>query len=107
MTDATADPPADPQAAEAGAPLRLAHTDWLHHRLTITGPGDAIAALRVSAAGAGSIPWQLDLDGMAEDWFHLLVAPPAGQTRQLSAAGARVLAGQLREAGGSPAPAPG
>ena len=98
MTDATADPPADPQAAEAGAPLRLAHTDWLHHRLIVTGPDDAIAALQDLATGAGSIPWQLDLDGMAEDWFHLLVAPPAGQPRQLSAAGARVLVGQVREA---------
>ncbi len=98
MTAATAGLLSDPQAAEAGAPLRLAHTDWLHHRLTIDGPDDAIAALRAGAAGAGSIPWQLDLDRMAEDWFHLLVAPTAGQSRRLSAAGARVLAAQLREA---------
>ena len=98
MTYATAEPLSDPQPADAGAPLRLAHTDWLHHRLTITGTDDTIAGLRVAAAGAGSIPWQLDLDQIAEDWFHLLVAPPAGQPRQLSAAGARVLAGQLRGA---------
>ena len=86
MTGATADsaqeiatPALDPQAAEAGAPLRPPHTDWLHHRLTISGPDEAIAAFQASAAGAGAIPWQLDLDRMAEDWFHLLVAPAAGQ----------------------------
>ena len=95
---ANVDPLSDPQATEANAPLRLAHTDWLYHRLTISGPDDALAALRASAAGAGVIPWQLDLDRMAEDWFHLLVAPPAGPSRGLSAASARILAAQLREA---------
>ena len=54
-----------------------------------------MAAFRVAAAGAGTIPWQLDLGSLEEDWFHLLVNPahPA-----LSLAGARMLAGQLREA---------
>ena len=95
---ANVDPLSDPQATEADAPLLLPHTDWLHHRLTISGPDDALAAFRASAAGAGLIPWQLDLDRMAEDWFHLLVAPPDGQRARLSAAGARILAAQLREA---------
>ena len=98
MTAATADPLSDPQATEADAPLRLAHTDWLHHCLTVSGPEEATAAFRDSAAGAGVIPWQLDLDRMAEDWFHRLLAPPAGQLRNVSAAGARILAGQLRDA---------
>ena len=39
-----------------GAPLRLAHTDWLHHRLTVAGPNDAVAAFRAAAAGAGEHP---------------------------------------------------
>ena len=38
------------------APLRLAHTDWMHHRLVVTGPDAALAAFRVAAAGAGVIP---------------------------------------------------
>jgi hypothetical protein len=80
---------------EPNAPLRLAHTDWLHHRLRIAGPVTELAALREAAAGAGTIPWHLDLDGMEEDLFHLLVVRAA---RRLSLAGARILAGQLRAA---------
>jgi hypothetical protein len=37
---------------------------------------------------------------MEEDVFHLLAVPPSSQPRTLSVAGARVLAGQLREAVG-------
>jgi hypothetical protein len=80
------------------APLRLAHPDWLYHRLTVTGPPSAVAALEQTAAGAGVIPWQLDLDRLAEDLFHVLVAPPPPHRRRLSAAGARILADQLRAA---------
>jgi hypothetical protein len=86
--------------ARLPAPMRLAHTDWLHHRLAVTGPADQLAALRHAAAGSGVIPWQLDLDRMEEDLFHLLVAPPPPQPRTLSVAGARVLAGQLSDAVG-------
>jgi hypothetical protein len=88
------------KAERRAAPMRLAHTDWLHHRLAIVGPAAQIAGFRHAAAGAGVIPWQLDLDRMEEDVFHLLAAPPAPQRRTLSVAGARVLAGQLREAVG-------
>jgi hypothetical protein len=84
------------EAVRWTAPMRLAHTDWLHHRLTIIGATDRLTAFRRAAAGAGSIPWQIDLGRMEDDIFHLLVAPP----RTLSVAGARVLAGQLREAVG-------
>ena len=73
------------------------HTDWLFHRLTITGPAGAVADLRATAAGAGTIPWPLDLDGLEEDWLHLLVAPPAPHRRTLSLEGARRLASELRE----------
>jgi hypothetical protein len=82
------------------APMRLAHTDWLHHRLAIIGAPDQLAAFRRAAAGAGIIPWQLDLGRVEEDVFHLLAAPPSSQPRTLSVAGARVLAEQIREAVG-------
>ena len=78
--------------------LRSVHTDWLHHRLHITGTSGDIAALRHAAAGAGIIPWQLDLDRAEEDFFHLLVAPAAPQQRSLSLDGARILSRQLRDA---------
>jgi hypothetical protein len=90
--------------APGGEPLRLSHTDWLHHRLLITGPDADLAALRTAAAGAGTVPWQLDFDRVGEDLFHLLAVPPAAAgalhapARSLSLAGARILAGQLREA---------
>jgi hypothetical protein len=88
------------------APQRLAHTDWLHHRLRVAGPEADVAAFRAASAGAGTIPWQFDLDRMEEDLFHLLVAPPAPAgaahppPRRLSLHGARILAGQLRDAAG-------
>jgi hypothetical protein len=83
------------------APLRLAHTDWLYHRLTVVGPAADLTDFRAAAAGAGTVPWHLDLDRMAEDFFHLLVAPPAragslaAPVRSLSLAGSRILADQL------------
>ncbi len=57
-----------------------------------TRSGDGVR-FRVAAAGAGVVPWQLDIDRMQEDLFYRLVG--AGQ---LSLEGARVLAGQLGEA---------
>ncbi len=78
--------------------LALPHPDWLYHHLQVRGAPDEIAAFRDTVAGAGVIPWQQDLAMAAEDWFHLLVAPPALQQRSLSVAGARILAGQLRDA---------
>jgi hypothetical protein len=80
------------------ATLRLPNTDWLHHRLTVSGPAGDLAHFRLSASGAGVIPWHLDLDRMTEDFFHLLVAPPAPQQRTLSLAGARIVADHLRAA---------
>ncbi len=79
-------------------PLRLADTDWLHHRLTIGGPVETVAAFAAAARGAGTIPWSLDRERMEEDLFHRLVAPPPPQTRSLSLEGARALARQLAEA---------
>jgi hypothetical protein len=85
------------KTTEAVAP---AHTDWLHHRLTLRAAPDALAAFRAVARGAGIIPWRLDLDRLEEDWFLRLVAPATAQAQRLSAAGARILAAQLREAVG-------
>jgi len=79
--------------------MQLAHTDRLHHRLTVIGVTEQLAAFRRAAAGAGVIPWQLDLNRMEEDVFHLLAAPST-QPRTLGVAGARGLAGQLRKAVG-------
>ena len=83
------------QTFAAGSPQQLPHTDWLFHRLTVAGPVATMAAFHTAASGAGTIPWRLDGDSLEEDWFHLLVNPAH---RALSLAGARVLAGQLREA---------
>ncbi len=100
---------ADPSRPQASGPLpaimRLPNPDWLHHRLTVSGPAAALAAFKRAAGGAGIIPWHFDLDRMEEDFCHLLVAPPTpeggGQApRQLSIAGARIFARQLREAVG-------
>ena len=92
----------DIQAPVAGRiadpPLRLPHTDWLHHRLVVSGPEPVLADFAAAARGAGIIPWHLDLVRMEEDLFHLLVAPPPPQRCRLSLAGARVLARQLCEA---------
>jgi hypothetical protein len=81
--------------AEVLAPT---HTDWLYHHLRVTGEPADVAAFRAAAAGAGVIPWTHDRGAAAEDWFHLLAAPPAPQRRSLGLEGARILAGQLRDA---------
>jgi hypothetical protein len=88
------DPAADADGPQRHAPQRLAHPDWLFHRRCVSGPRADLAAFRAAAAGAGTIPWQLDLESMEEDFFHLLIAP----RRSLSLTGARILAGQLRAA---------
>ena len=71
------------------------HTDWLYHHLTVTGRPHLLRAFQAASAGAGVIPWELDLDRMEEDWFHRLVT---GQARTLSLEGARLLAAELRDA---------
>ena len=91
-------PPPEPVARPAtSGVMRLANTDWLHHRLTVTGPAAALAAFRTTAAGAGLIPWHYDLDRMETDFFHLLMGAP---DEQLSVAAARTFARQLRRAVG-------
>lgn len=91
-------PPAGASLDAARLPVPLAHTDWLHHRLAVFGPHDAIAEFQAAAAGAGTVPWQLDLDLLAEDLFLRLVSPLPPQTRTLRVTGARQLAAELRMA---------
>ena len=79
----------------AGPPLCLRHTDWLEHRLIVSGPADTLAVFQRAAAGAGVVPWFLDGERIEEDLFHrMATATP----RTLSIEGARILAGQLRAA---------
>ena len=95
MTDAAAADLVPLERVEPVEALCLPDTDWLQHRLRISGPAGKLARFRAAAAGAGVIPWQLDFEQLQEDWFHRLMAAPS---RTLSASGARILAQQLREA---------
>ena len=89
----------DPPAADDGDVLALPHPDWLYHHLSITGDADLVTLFRQAAAGPGAIPWADDLAQAEEDWFHLLAASRESQgPRSISLHGARVLAGQLRDA---------
>ncbi len=85
---------------EGGDVLALPHPDWLRHHLTVTVTGDAdlVTVFRQAAAGPGAIPWADDLGQAEEDWFHLLAASRESNPRSISLHGARILAGQLRDA---------
>lgn len=87
-----------PEATGAVEVLAPADTDWLYHHLRVTGTPETVAAFRTAAAGASVIPWTPDHAGAAERWFHMLVAPPPPMERTISMEGARILAGQLRDA---------
>lgn len=71
-----------------GEPLAPVHTDWLRHRLTVSGPAGEVARFHAAARGTGGIPWHLDLDHEEAR----LLAPMAGQGPD-----ARALARELRE----------
>ena len=68
-------------------------TDWLRHELEVSGHPAELAAFRTAAAGANIIPWELDLAAGEEGWFLLVVR---ALPRNVSVAGARALAAQLR-----------
>ena len=65
------------EIAEPAEALCLPDTDWLQHRLTISGPVEELMRFRAEAAGAGAIPWQIDFEQLQEDWFHRLMAAPS------------------------------
>lgn len=79
----------------AELPLYLPHTDWLEHRVMISGPAVMLTAFGSAAAGAGVVPWQVDGDRIEEDFFHRMAT---AMPRTLSLPGARILVGQLRAA---------
>ncbi|MHB0669001.1 hypothetical protein [Roseomonas mucosa] len=89
--------PAAPDAPTLTALPAPAHTDWLRNLLVVTGPTRETGQFRAAAAGAGVIPWVLDLDGLEEDWFLSLATPAEGE-RAISLQGARILARRLRDA---------
>ena len=86
--------PLSQAASDAQATTTLlvpAHTDWLRNVLAVTGTTEEVGRFRAAAAGAGVIPWVLDLDGLEEDWFLSLASPPDG-ARAISVQGAKILA---------------
>ena len=58
---------AEALARDDGDVLALAHPDWLHHHLRITGDADLVTLFRHAAAGPGAIPWRDDLAQAKED----------------------------------------
>jgi hypothetical protein len=71
----------------------MTKTDWLRHELEVSGHPAELAAFRTAAAGANIIPWELDLAAGEEGWFLLVMR---ALPRNVSVAGARALAAQLR-----------
>jgi hypothetical protein len=84
------------EPAEGGEVLALPQPDWLFHHLTISGPPAEITEFREAAAGPGILPWPADYAALEEDLFLMLMRGDARQ-RELSAAGAHVLAARLRQ----------
>jgi hypothetical protein len=73
------------------------HTDWLRNTLAVSGPTEELARFRAAAAGAGVIPWALDLAALKEEFLLPMAAPEYG-VPAISLAGAKLLARRLREA---------
>ena len=92
LCDARAPALADTRGTAAPGAHRLAASSPDHQRAGCAGGGAADGA-----AGAGVIPWQLDLDRSKRIFSSSWPALPP-QPRHLSIAGARILAGQLRDA---------
>ncbi|TLU70776.1 hypothetical protein FE263_20675, partial [Lichenicoccus roseus] len=80
MTSAAAADAVAQEIAEPEEAFCLPDTDWLQHRLTISGPVQDLTRFRTGAAGAGTIPWQIDFEQLQEDWFHRLMG---GASRSL------------------------
>jgi len=73
------------------------HTDWLRNTLVVSGPTEEVARFTAAAAGAGVIPWVLDLAALEEEFLLPMAAPQDG-TAAIGLAGAKLLARRLREA---------
>ena len=87
-----------PPSGDGGDVLALAHPDWLYHHVLVAGDADLVTLFRQAATGPGVIPWRDDVGHAEEDWFHLLAASRESNPRSISLHGARILAGQLRDA---------
>lgn len=74
--------------------MNLPNPDWLYHRLNVAGPQSDLAAFAARATGPGFIPWHIDYQRFAEDWFERLARCPR---RRLSLAACRTLAAQFRD----------
>jgi hypothetical protein len=70
---------------------------WLYHHLTVVGPAEALVFFVEAARGAGVVPWRHDPARVEEDVLTLALAQ-SPERRNLSAAGCRILARQLRAA---------
>ena len=87
--------------AGSGAPvgpdsLCLPNPEWLPQLLTVIGPAEDVGAFQEAARGPGHLAWSCDYHAAAEGWALQLLARLPAQ-RGISVAGARILAGQLRE----------
>ncbi len=69
---------------------------WRYHHLTVSGPGETVAAFAEAARGCGIVPWAHDFAWVEEDVFNLAAAQPPAQ-RPLTIAGCHILARQFRE----------
>ena len=73
------------------------HVDWLWNELTLSGPVAPVEEFREAAAGAGVVPWTLDLAALEEEFLLPMLSPPDG-VRAISLTGAKLLARRLRDA---------
>ena len=89
-------PDAGPVAGSPADILCLPQPEWVPNELTVGGAPADLVAFRAAAAGPGLVAWQFDHDRLEEDWVHAMMAPPPGR-RDISLAGARILARQLRD----------
>ena len=78
-------------------PATPEHVDWLWNELEVAGPLNDVEAFRQAAAGAGVVPWVLDLAALEEEFLLPLLAPPGGEPA-ISPTGAKLLARRLRDA---------
>ncbi|WP_052402980.1 hypothetical protein [Muricoccus aerilatus] len=72
------------------------HTDWLRNTLAVSGPTEEVARFTAAAAGAGVIPWALDLAALEEEFLLPMAAPQDGAPA-ISLSGAKLLARRLKE----------
>jgi len=88
---------AEPDSQDPSWRPERTYTDWLRNTLAVSGPAEEVARFTAAAAGAGVIPWELDLAALEEEFLLLMAAPEDG-TPAISLAGAKLLVRRLGEA---------